>query len=97
LSKAKVKTVSSAENALDSPEEETFDLIISNILLPHKTGIEMTEKLEKSGKIIPIIFISSFREELIKTENRNFASFKATFLKSLNGSVESFIATVKMS
>ena len=43
-------------------KEDNFDLIISDIVMPHLTGVEMLEEIRKENSDIPILFFSAFNE-----------------------------------
>ena len=44
-----------ASRALDLVRNENFDLILSDVVMPGKTGIEFLEDLKKSGIKTPIV------------------------------------------
>ncbi len=58
-----------AQDALDSLEEEDFDLIISDIMMPYMSGIELLSSIKKRlKKKVPIIIISALdQDEVILT------------------------------
>lgn len=58
-----------AQDALDSLEEEDFDLIISDIMMPYMSGIELLSNIKKRlKKKVPIIIISALdQDEVILT------------------------------
>jgi CheY-like chemotaxis protein len=37
---------------------ETFDLVVTDILMPHKEGLETIIDLRRAGRVVPIIAIS---------------------------------------
>jgi two-component system, NtrC family, nitrogen regulation response regulator NtrX len=47
-----------AGRALDLLRTETFDLILSDVVMPGKSGLELLEDLKKNGIKIPIVLIS---------------------------------------
>ena len=47
-----------AARALDLVRTENFDLILSDVVMPGKTGIEFLEDLKKSGIKTPIVLVS---------------------------------------
>ena len=57
-----------AQDALDTLEEEEFDLIISDIMMPYVSGIELLSALKKNQNKVPIIIISALdQQEVILT------------------------------
>lgn len=57
-----------AQDALDTLEEEEFDLIISDIMMPYVSGIELLSSIKKVRKGLPIIIISALdQQEIILT------------------------------
>src|ERR1700736_5274467 len=47
-----------AARALDLVRSEAFDLILSDVVMPGKTGIEFLEELKKAGLKTPIVLVS---------------------------------------
>ncbi|OGW84441.1 MAG: hypothetical protein A3C35_02820 [Omnitrophica bacterium RIFCSPHIGHO2_02_FULL_46_11] len=59
--------VQNAQEAIDKAKKESFDLVISDIRMPGKNGVEAVREMrllfnEKVKKDIPIIFITGFAE-----------------------------------
>lgn len=68
-----------AQDALDTIKEEHFDLIISDIMMPFKSGIELLSDIKKVNPTLPIIIISSLdQQEVILTA---FQEGAADFVK----------------
>ena len=47
-----------APRALDLLRSETFDLILSDVVMPGKNGIEFLEDLKKAGVKTPVVLVS---------------------------------------
>ena len=47
-----------AARALELLRTETFDLILSDVVMPGKSGLELLEDLKKTGARTPIVLIS---------------------------------------
>src|SRR5260370_42005908 len=47
-----------AGRALDLLRAESFDLILSDVVMPGKSGLELLEDLKKTGMKTPIVLIS---------------------------------------
>lgn len=58
----KVFSVESTEEAIEILAKEKVDIIISDINLPKKSGIELIQEIRKSNCYIPVIFISAFTD-----------------------------------
>lgn len=70
LSKDGYTVVSTTDptEALEKLQEEEFDLIISDIIMPYMSGIELVTEIKKHGGETPIILISALdQKELILT------------------------------
>ncbi len=54
-----VKGVSNGQEALDSIERETFDLLISDIMMPIMDGYTLVRSIRDLGKNIPVLMITA--------------------------------------
>lgn len=57
-----VKGVSSAEEALAFMEEQNVDILMTDVKMPHKGGLELIEEVRAKGMDPGIIVLSSFNE-----------------------------------
>jgi two-component system, NarL family, invasion response regulator UvrY len=53
----------SGEEVLRNVEENNFDVIILDVSLPKKSGIEVLKELKAMGKKIPVIIVSNYPKE----------------------------------
>ncbi len=56
----KVKAVGTAREALDILEQDSFDLIISDLIMPKMDGITLTKNIKSMGIETPVIVITAF-------------------------------------
>lgn len=54
-----VVSFSEGDVALESMEDQVYDLLILDINVPTVTGLEMVETLNNKGRSVPVIFISA--------------------------------------
>ena len=54
-----VRVQGSAEEALDTLKDETFDLILMDVHLPGITGLEAVEEIQKADRQTPIIIMTA--------------------------------------
>lgn len=54
-----VKSVSNGKEALDCLDEDYYDLIISDIMMPVMDGYELVRSLRESGNNIPVMMITA--------------------------------------
>ena len=60
-----VETASSVEEAMEKMKKKTFDVIVSDYVMPGKDGLEFLKELRDSGNDVPfIIFTGRGREEI---------------------------------
>jgi len=60
-----VDTVSSVEEATKKMKKKTFDVIVSDYMMPGKDGLEFLKELREKGNNIPLImFTGKGREEV---------------------------------
>lgn len=52
--------VADAARALEKNQQETFDLILSDILMPGMSGLDMLEALSRSGSQVPVVVMSAY-------------------------------------
>jgi len=64
-----VVTAENGEDGVSVAEKEKPDLILSDVLLPQMNGIEMAEKIKKSGNGALIVFLTNIKD----TEHINSA------------------------
>ncbi len=55
-----VDTTDSGINAIEMLDQKRYGLIISDLLMPHMDGIELTKKIKSMGLQIPIIVITGY-------------------------------------
>jgi CheY-like chemotaxis protein/PAS domain-containing protein len=53
-------TASSGNKAIEVLKKETFDFIVSDIMMPDGTGLDLLEWIRENGKDIPVLFVSSY-------------------------------------
>lgn len=62
--KVAVETVTSGEGAVELIKEETFDLVITDLAMPHGDGLFVMDKMRKElGLKTPIILLSAYISE----------------------------------
>ena len=59
----KTHVVHSAEQAIKVLENEKFNLVISDIIMPGISGIELKQYIEKNHPALPVLLISGYSEE----------------------------------
>jgi FixJ family two-component response regulator len=60
-------TFACADEFLRSPRLNDTSCVIADVQMPGMSGIELQSALIASGKVIPIIFITAFPDERIRT------------------------------
>ncbi len=65
----KVDIATNGEEALVKFNEDTYDLIITDIIMPKMNGIELIEHVRQKNRFIPILILSAFNdtEHFLKT------------------------------
>jgi PAS domain S-box-containing protein len=53
-----VDTASSVDEALERMREESYDVIVSDYQMPHKTGLQFLRELRKDGNNVPFIILT---------------------------------------
>lgn len=75
----KVRTLSSAEDFLNQGCQNIPGCLILDVRMPGISGLELQEKLVKSGLIMPIIFISAHED--VSTREQALKAGAIAFLK----------------
>jgi DNA-binding NtrC family response regulator len=55
--------VSDGEQAACKLAESEYSLIVSDVLMPHKTGVELVHELRARGILTPFVLMSSYLSE----------------------------------
>lgn len=63
-----VSTAKDGQEAFDKVNEQTFDLMLLDQMLPKMSGIEVLKKMRKSGNLTPVIFLTAVDSEDNKIE-----------------------------
>jgi len=58
-----VTVVSNGEEALEQIKQKTFDLIISDLVMPRKNGFDLIRDIRALGNQVPIIVSSNLNQE----------------------------------
>lgn len=77
-------TFASAEEFLQSPSVDETCCLISDVQMPHMSGIDLQKRLLALGHRTPIIFITAFPEEHVQ-ENALKAGAVAFLIKPVDG------------
>lgn len=62
-----VWTFASAEDFLQSPAAQDSSCVITDIQMPGMTGVDLQNRLRAEGRGTPIIFVTAFPDESIRT------------------------------
>lgn len=63
-----VRTFASAREFLRSPHRRDTACVISNVRMPDMGGIELQQYLAAEGDTMPVMFITAFANERIRTQ-----------------------------
>lgn len=80
----KVGTFNSAEDFLKRAVLEGGSLLILDVLLPGKSGIELHQHLRRSGLSVPVVFISA-QEHQLESARKQCPEALAFLLKPFGG------------
>jgi len=69
-----VETASSVEEAMEKMEEKTFDVIVSDYIMPGKDGLEFLKELRESGNNIPFIIFTGKGREIVAIKALNLGA-----------------------
>lgn len=65
------RTFASAESYLQSSWVEKTDCLIADIQMPNMNGLDLQEQLSRLGSDIPIIFITAYPDDAVRTRAMN--------------------------
>jgi DNA-binding response OmpR family regulator len=63
-----VIALSNGRDALEALDRESPDLVITDIMMPYSSGLEVVGKVKSSEKKIPVIVLSSMGQENVVLE-----------------------------
>lgn len=66
--------VHSGEQALAAVFDEHFDAIVSDLRLPHMSGVELLQKLRAAGQSTPLVLMSAFADERAQAAARGLGA-----------------------
>jgi FixJ family two-component response regulator len=66
-----VHTFSSAESYLQSSCVATTDCLIADVQMPNMSGLELQEHLSHLGLDIPIIFVTAYPDDIVRSRAMN--------------------------
>ena len=69
-----VETASSVEEAMKKMEDKTFDVIVSDYIMPGKDGLEFLKELRESGNNIPFIIFTGKGREIVAIKALNLGA-----------------------
>ena len=71
-----IKTASNGKDALVEFNHEPFDLVITDIRMPHMNGIELTEAIRQTKADTKIIWITAYECRYLQPERIKFKVFR---------------------
>ncbi|QDF29121.1 response regulator transcription factor [Halarcobacter anaerophilus] len=89
-----VYTVTNGQKAYELYEEESIDLVITDIKMPLMDGLDLTEKIRKKDYDIPIILLTNFTQQVILMQAVNL-SIDGYITKPIE--LEDLISTIQKS
>jgi DNA-binding response OmpR family regulator len=89
-----VYTVNDGQKAYELYEEESIDLVITDIKMPLMDGLDLTEKIRKKDYDIPIILLTNFTQQEILMQAVNL-SIDGYITKPIE--LEDLISTIQKS
>jgi len=91
--KYQIKAVSSAEKALKLLNNESFDLVVTDMCMPQMDGFDLIDKIRKQWPDLPIIMISASLDDDVFRQRINTISVSACHNKPLE--VHTFMNTIQ--
>jgi DNA-binding response OmpR family regulator len=68
-----VDVVADGAKALESASGASYALLVLDVLMPHKTGVEIVQDLRGRGENVPAVLMSSFSEEELRNGFRGLS------------------------
>jgi FixJ family two-component response regulator len=63
-----VEIFATAEEFLEAPEPPVPRCLILDVHLPGLSGLELQERLKAEGRVIPVVFITAYREDQVRQQ-----------------------------
>jgi DNA-binding response OmpR family regulator len=94
-----VETCRDGEAALEKFREGGVSLLILDVVMPHKTGIEVIRELRGEGETVPVLLMSSFLTDEVLESCRGIEHLaflqKPFSLSELGATVERLLRAVR--
>lgn len=91
--------VNDGEAALRKFAQGVYALIVSDVMMPHKTGVEVAQQIRGRGDLTPVVLMSSYlSDEILKSCSglKNLAFLQKPFsLTDLRHAIERAISPVR--
>jgi two-component system, chemotaxis family, CheB/CheR fusion protein len=78
-----VQTAADVDTALDTAVHGTFDLLVSDLGLPDRSGLDLMRELRSHGQAVPAIAVSGYGQEK-DVEQSRAAGFSAHVIKPID-------------
>ena len=93
-----VEVVRDGAAALQTYRPERFTLLVMDIVMPLKTGIEVVRELRRRGDLVPVVLMSSHMSEEVARATEGLANLvllpKPFGIGKLRASVEKAVSTI---
>ena len=93
------EAVTDGEAAARKLLQHDYALVISDVLMPHKTGVELVRELRARGDLVPMVLMSSYLSEEVMascSKLENLACLQKPFsLADLRRAIERAISPIR--
>ena len=92
MSKGRILIVDNGEEAIETINNENFDLILLDLQLPKVSGFDVLKNIKKDVKVI-IVSACAMEEDVKKAQNYNCLDYitKPLHIKDFIGKIEKYV------
>ena len=76
-----VVTTSNVESAVEQLDSRTFDVILSDVVMPHASGFDLVQRLHERAIHVPVVLMTGYMGDYMRAQPPDRAALPPIILK----------------